>query len=136
MYCRSFSLEPSHMKLNLRSPLLRIICLATLALSAVRAQDANGIYSKVDEPPVPVKTPPPKYPEALRREGVSGVVAVIVVIDEKGTVSEATVSKSTHPDFERPSIDAMQGWKFKAAKVAGNPVKVRVTVPMRFNVQD
>ena len=97
--------------------------------SSLRGQDANGIYSKVDESPIPVKTPPPKYPDALRRDGISGVVAVAVVIDE-------TVSKSSHMAFERPSLDALKSWKFKPARVAGNAVKVRVTVPMRFNVQD
>jgi len=104
--------------------------------SSLRGQDANGIYSKVDESPIPVKTPPPKYPDALRRDGISGVVAVAVVIDETGGVIDATVSKSSHMAFERPSLDALKSWKFKPARVAGNAVKVRVTVPMRFNVQD
>ncbi|MBL9205542.1 MAG: energy transducer TonB [Opitutaceae bacterium] len=119
-----------------RSAFLSFTLAVAALLPSIWAQDANGIYNKVEEPPVPVKTPPPKYPEAMRRDGVSGVVAVTVVIDEKGSVTEATVSKSTHPDFERPSLDAMRSWKFKPAKVGGEPVKVRVTVPMRFNVQD
>lgn len=103
---------------------------------SLQAQDANGVYSKVDEPPVPVKTPPPKYPDALRRDGVSGVVAVVITIDEQGTVIDASIAKASHAEFEKPSIDAVKGWKFKPAKVGGNAVKVRVTIPLRFNVQD
>lgn len=137
MYCVSFfTFGPLTMKLRTCSTLLSLLLAVAAFLPSLGAQDANGVYSKVDEPPVPIKTPPPKYPDSLRREGVSGVVSVTVVIDEKGAVTDVTVSKSTHADFERPSIEAMRSWKFKPAKVGGEPVKVRVTVPMRFNVQD
>lgn len=114
---------------TLRALFLSAVLAAPLSLVA-----ADDIYSKVDEPPVPVKTPPPRYPEALRRDGVSGLVAVTVVIDEKGIVISSEVSKSSHNEFEAPSIEAVKGWKFKPAKVGGNAVKVRVTIPMRFNV--
>jgi periplasmic protein TonB len=113
-----------------------IACLAIGLAANLAAQDADGVYAKVDEPPVPVKTPPPKYPDALRREGVSGMVAVVVTIDEKGGVTAATVSKSSHTDFEAPAVEAIKAWKFKPAKVGGNAVKVRVTVPLRFAVSD
>lgn len=103
--------------------------------SAMVAQDEAGIFQQVDEPPVPLKTPPPKYPDSLRRAGVSGVVAVAIVIDERGAVIDAIVSKSTNVGFEKPSLDALHAWKFKPARVAGEPVKVRVTVPMHFRVQ-
>lgn len=108
--------------------------LGAVAVSA-RAQ-TDEIYTKVDENPVPVKTPPPRYPDSLKREGVSGVVAVVIVIDEKGGIMDCKIAKSSHPDFERPALEAVKNWKFKPAKKDGNPVKVRVTVPLRFNVED
>ena len=104
------------------------------SLFCARADDT--VYTKVDENPVPVKTPPPKYPDSLKREGLAGVVAVVLVINEKGLVAECTVAKSSHPDFERPALEAVKNWKFKPAKKDGNPVKVRVTLPLRFNVED
>jgi protein TonB len=48
----------------------------------------------------------------------------------------SSVSKSSHPDFEKPALDAVKNWKFKPAKKDGNVVKVRVTVPLRFNVEE
>jgi protein TonB len=96
----------------------------------------DTIYTKVDENPVPVKTPPPKYPDSLKREGVSGVVAVQIVIDETGVVASSSILKSSHPDFEKPALDAVRNWKFKPAKKDGTAVKVKVTVPLRFNVED
>lgn len=109
--------------------------LALIAFSAVvRADDT--IYTKVDENPVPIKTPPPKYPDSMKREGSSGVVAVVIVIDEKGNIDTCSVSKSSHPDFDKPALDAVRNWKFKPAKKDGNPVKVRVTIPLRFNIDE
>ena len=124
------------MKMRFQILFLASSLLLCLSSASLRGQDSDRIYSKVDESPIPVKRPPPKYPDALRRDGVSGVVAVAMVIDETGGVIDATVSKSSHMAFERPSLDALESWKFKAARVAGNAVKVRVTVPMRFNIQD
>lgn len=116
--------------------LLLTVLMVTCLGSRLSAQEADEVYAKVDEPPVPVKTPPPKYPDSLRRAGVSGVVAVAVVIDERGAVVDATVAKSTHADFERPSVEALKSWRFRPARVGGAAVKVRVTVPMHFSVQD
>jgi protein TonB len=113
--------------------LLTLTGLTSLPLTSL-ADDT--IYTKVDENPVPVKTPPPRYPDSLKREGVSGVVAVTIVIDETGAVSSTTVAKSSHPDFERPAMEAVSKWKFKPAKKDGAAVKVKVTLPLRFSVED
>ena len=111
------------------------IVLAALGVSAW-AEGDETIYTKVDENPVPVKTPPPRYPDSLKREGVSGVVAVVIVIDEKGAIISSSIAKSSHAEFERPALEAVKNWKFKPAKKDGNPVKVRVTIPLRFNVDE
>ena len=109
---------------------------ALLAVAPLFAQDADGIYTKVDEKPTPIKTAAPRYPSTLKRDGISGLAAVQVVIDEKGKVISATVVKSTHPDFDRPALEAIERWTFKPAKVGGNPVKMRITIPFRFNAED
>ena len=121
------------------SQLLRFLALFTfLAVVSlpVTSMADDTIYTKVDENPVPVKTPPPSYPDSLKREGVSGVVAVTIVIDETGAVASTAVAKSSHPDFERPALEAVGKWKFKPAKKDGNAVKVKVTLPLRFSVED
>jgi periplasmic protein TonB len=100
------------------------------------AQDAEGVYSKVDQNPTAVKTPEPKYPVSLKREGVSGIVAVTCVIDETGKVISAKATKSTRAEFEKPALDAIQNWVFKPATKDGKPVKVRVTIPFRFSVEE
>ena len=116
--------------------LLFLSLLLSVAGSSASAEGDETIYTKVDENPVPIKTPPPRYPVSLKREGISGLVAVVIVIDEKGGIISSTIAKSSNPDFERPALDAVKLWKFKPGKKDGTPVKVRVTVPLRFNVDD
>ncbi len=110
-------------------------CLVTPCLScAARADDT--IYTKVDENPSPTLTPPPVYPEKMREQGITGVVAVSIVIDESGTVTSSSIVKSTNAEFEKPALEAIAKWKFKPGKKDGQPVKVKVTVPMRFNLTE
>lgn len=84
------------------------------------------------EAPVPVRTVNPDYPADLRRQGVSGVVMVKCSIDEQGNVTETTVEKSSDPAFEKPAVEAVRKWKFKPAKQDGNPVAIKVSIPIKF----
>ncbi|MFT3783097.1 MAG: energy transducer TonB [Nibricoccus sp.] len=89
-----------------------------------------------DVKPMPVKTPPPEYPAELRRDNVSGVVALRVEIDETGAVTNCAVSKSTNNGFDAPAIQAVKNWKFKPAQKAGTPVKVSLVIPIKFSLED
>jgi protein TonB len=113
-----------------------LLVAAVLAFVPCRLSADETIYAKVDVNPVPTKTPPPKYPDEMKRAGVSGVVAVTIVIDEQGEVASAVVAKSTNPEFEAPALAAVKKWKFKPGKKDGVPVKVRVTIPLRFDLEE
>jgi protein TonB len=118
--------------------ILRIFITLILAVGCCRlcyAQDAEGVYTKVDEKPIPLKTPQPEFPEYLRDQRISGTVAISCVIDETGKVISALASKSTRPEFEKPALEAIQNWKFKPARKDGKPVKVRVVIPFHFNLE-
>lgn len=84
------------------------------------------------EPPVPVRTVAPEYPAELRREGVSGLVMVKCSIDVQGNVAEAEVEKSSNAAFEPPALAAVKKWKFKPARQDGNPVAIKVSIPIKF----
>ena len=110
-----------------------VLCGLLLAVAAT-CLSAEELEPKPDTPPAPIKTPPPKHPDNLRREGVSGIVAVVLVIDSSGKVSDATISKSTHADFEEPTLAAVKNWRFKPATKGGQPCAVKVTLPIHFNI--
>lgn len=101
-----------------------IIALGLVQVAAV-AEDAV-------EPPVPVRTVPPVFPDEMRRQGTSGVVTVSILIDEKGNVQEPKIVKTSHDAFSQPAIDALAKWKFKPAKQAGEAVAMRVSIPIQF----
>ena len=101
---------------------------------AVRATTSEG--TEFDVRPTPVKTPPPEYPSKLKQGGVSGVVALKVEIDETGAVTDCSVSKSSNPEFEQPAMNAVKNWKFKPAQKGGNPVKVRLLIPIQFRIDE
>jgi protein TonB len=104
--------------------LLSVIAICTPHL---RAEEGS-------EPPVPVRTVSPDYPEDLRRAGIAGVVTVSCTIDEKGNVVDAKVVKSSNPEFATPALNALSRWKFKPAKKAGNPVPIKVSFPIQFKM--
>ena len=84
------------------------------------------------EPPVPVRTVAPDYPDELRREGISGLVMVKCSIDVQGNVTETEVEKSSNAAFEKPAVAAVKKWKFKPAKQDGAPVAIKVSIPIKF----
>ena len=108
-----------------------MLSLVTGSLALVPASAQNS-SEEFDVRPVPVKTPPPIYPDALRRDGVDGLVAVKVTIDEKGSVSECVVAKSSRVEFEQPAVEAVKSWKFKPASKDGVAVKSQVVIPIKF----
>jgi protein TonB len=99
---------------------------------ALNASDYPDISHKVDEAPVPVKTPPPQIPTELRNEPAT--VLVTVVIDESGNILAADVKKSTDERFNTVAVEGVKKWKFKPANLAGKPVKVMIGIPVKFAV--
>ncbi|HWA24804.1 MAG TPA: energy transducer TonB, partial [Lacunisphaera sp.] len=100
--------------------------------SALSVSEITDVSPKVDEPPAPVRTFMPEYPDSLRNAKVNGLVSVMIVIDETGDVIAAEVAKTSHEDFAEPAVTAVRRWKFKPAKLEGKSVKVKVTIPVRF----
>jgi protein TonB len=116
--------------------ILKALSLALLLGSFVTLRANTSEGTDFDVRPTPVKTPPPTYPFKMKQEGVSGVVALKVEIDENGAVTACSVSKSSNPEFEQPAVDAVKNWKFKPAQKGGSPVKVRLLIPIQFHVED
>ena len=99
------------------------------------AASSVAIAQTKSEPPVPVRTAAPDYPDELRRDGVSGIVMVKCTIDEQGNVMEPEVVKSSNAAFDKNAVAALKKWKFKPAKQDGTPVSIKVTIPIKFVVE-
>ncbi len=112
------------------------IAIGIAPIAAQSVSDIKDAVSKVDEAPVPIRTVTPRYPRELQEAHIQGLVSVQLVVDETGNVIASNVVKASRDEFRQPSLEAVQAWKFKPATVAGKPVKVRLTIPLKFTSEE
>lgn len=88
--------------------------------SAAASDAAIAALSRqpTEQPPprleiIPVRTDEPRLPAALMRERPHGIVKVHFDIQPDGSVGDVKVTSSTNRSLNRPTIDAVQKWKFE-----------------------
>jgi protein TonB len=116
-----------------------VIKVKTIAFAAAFAGIAFSTAVRADsrlEPPVPVRTVAPDFPNDLRNRGISGVVMVNVLIDIQGNPRDMRVTRSSNAAFDGPAVEALKKWKFKPAEREGAIVPLRVVIPIRFSIDD
>jgi len=86
-----------------------------------------NLYLQAEVMPTPVKSSAPV------NDGIAGMVAVLVTIDEGGNVLNAEIKKSTDDRLNDRSISAIKEWRFKPAEVNGEKVKTQVVIPLRYS---
>ena len=74
------------------------------------------------------------YPEIAKRAGVQGRVYVLAFVNEKGEVVRAEVQKGIGAGCDEQAVKAVLGAKFKPGMQRGKPVKVRISIPIRFQL--
>jgi periplasmic protein TonB len=72
------------------------------------------------------------YPEIAKRAGVEGKVFVLAYVDETGNVTKAEITKGIGSGCDEAAMDAVLKTKFKPGVQRGNPVKVKITIPIVF----
>ncbi|HYR07712.1 MAG TPA: energy transducer TonB [Longimicrobium sp.] len=77
------------------------------------------------------------YPFRLRAAGVEGDVTLTFIIGRDGRVEmrSVTVVASAHPELTEPTLRALAMMRFRPARVSGEAVRVRVTLPVRWVLQ-
>lgn len=107
-----------------------------LGESRVSGDSSRPLFStiEVDELPEPVEGFQPRYPDQLRRAGVSGLVQVQYVVGSDGRVDEQSIRvlASSHPAFLQAALQALRDSRFKPARRGGRPVAVLVQQTIRF----
>jgi TonB family protein len=115
-----------------------ITALALAGASLLPMKSARGDEvvpaDHVDRAPVVISQERPVYPYSLRLTGNRGEVLVEFIVDPQGNVVKADVSRSTHPDFEAPAVEAVLKWKFNPGIMNGHPVFVHMAVPILFQL--
>ncbi len=90
---------------------------------------------ELDQLPELVTAPHPRYPDGLRRAGVSGLVRLQFVVGSDGRVDERSIRvlTSSHPGFTLAAFQAHRGSRFKPARRGGRPVAALVQQTIRFS---
>lgn len=76
------------------------------------------------------------YPSTLRDAGVTGHTTVLLVIDRDGAVEpgSVTVQETSHDAFRSAAVRAAERFRFRPAKVNGQPVPVRISIPIEWTI--
>ncbi|HKP75981.1 MAG TPA: TonB family protein [Longimicrobiaceae bacterium] len=76
------------------------------------------------------------YPPILRDAGVSGHTTVVLVIDKEGKVEPGSVEvrESTHDAFRDAAVRAAERFRFRPARVHGQPVAVVISIPIDWQI--
>ena len=103
----------------------------------VARDSTRSVFSalEVDELPELVEELHPRYPDQLRRAGVSGQVQVQYVVGSDGRVDQRSVRvlHSSHPAFLLAAVEALRKSRFKPARRGGRPTAVLVQQTIRFS---
>ncbi len=75
------------------------------------------------------------YPDAAEEAGVEGRVVVSFVVTEQGEVESAEVTAEVHPDLDAAALAAVERARFVPAHRDGHPIRVRLALPITFELQ-
>jgi len=103
--------------------------------------DAATVFVAFDDPPTPIGgfaaiQKNLKYPEIARKAGVEGTVFVQILVDTKGNVVKTDIVKSLgNNGCDEAAIAAIKKVKWKPAMQRDRPVKVQISIPVRFKLK-
>lgn len=76
------------------------------------------------------------YPEEAKKYGVEGSVFVQFTVNEQGKVVDASIFRSDSELLNESALTAVKGMSFKPGKNAGKPVKIKLTIPVKYALAD
>lgn len=86
------------------------------------------------EPPIAESKVPPVYPEAARKFGIRGEVELRIVVETNGRIGEIEVVGNPSAVLAGAARDAARKWRYRPARVNGQPVAVWLTVRVKFDL--
>ncbi len=74
------------------------------------------------------------YPESARKDSIEGTVYLEAFIDKAGNVARTAIVKGVRADVDEAAQVAVARVQFRPGKVNGEPVNVRIAIPIRFKL--
>jgi TonB family protein len=102
-------------------------------LQSQRPLDALALQPG-DTPPKALHIAEPEYSDKARRQKISGVVIVSVLVTAEGEPTDIRVEKSLGYGLDEEAIAAALKYQFKPGMRDGNPVPMRIHIEMDFKL--
>ena len=94
------------------------------------------VFIPYDDPPQPMTSIRPQYPEIAQEAGIEGVVVVQAFIDKKGRVKETLILKGVpNTGLAEAAMEAIRKTRFKPAKQRERAVGVWISIPVNFKLK-
>lgn len=112
-------------------------------ISTVGGLAASSDAPQPAPPPVSGKPEPfrrlsgrmPSLPEAARRRGVRGTVALRASVKTDGSVGDIVTLESPDPEAEQACREAFRQWRYQPMKLDGEPIETETVVVFKFQPQ-
>jgi len=102
-------------------------------LRTLKAGEAVSSAKGLDGKLKPLWRAMPVYPSALKAESASGRGEVEFIIDRTGRARAPKITSATHEEFGWAAATAISQWVFAPPTRGGEPVDVRVRIPLDFS---
>lgn len=76
------------------------------------------------------------YPPVAEENGIQGTVVCQFVVETDGSISNVTVVRSADPSLDKEAVRVIKSMpKWNPGRTNGRAVRVRYTIPVKFNLQ-
>ena len=94
------------------------------------------VFIPYDDPPQPMTSIRPQYPEIAQEAGIEGTVVVQVFVDEKGRVKDTVILKGIpNTGLDEAATEAIRKVRFRPAKQRERAVGVWISIPVNFRLK-
>jgi protein TonB len=106
------------------------------ASSALVAPGSESGPQSGPEALTPYANEKPTYPELARRRGQEGLVQLLAHVDDRGTLTELAVKKSSgYSLLDEAAMKAVRKWRFRPGISNGRPVRGSLLIPVEFRLK-
>jgi TonB family protein len=84
--------------------------------------------------PVLRYAPSPEFPDNLRRQKISGMVVVSVIVDKDGRATDVHAVSGDNKDLMKEAVKAVREYKFSPGTYRGQPVVTQIDVEVNFRI--
>ena len=80
---------------------------------------------------------PPEYPPLAKQMHQEGLVILMAEVDPKGLPVKVEVEQSSgYQLLDQAALKAVRRWRFQPERIGGMPMKSKVSIPVRFRLEE